>query len=280
MVLAYSVASGFGARSAMTIERVPLQTSPEAFGLVYQDISFTSRSDGLLLKGWLMPSVKDQIIIVVNGGYQNRIDDSDATLGMTTGLVASGYNVLLFDLRGRGESTGTGHSLCNAEEDIGGAVDYVKSCGYRGDDICIMGFCSGAVLSCYFASQNDIGALVLDGCFARVSTMVIREAQDVGVPAFLASIFLPGLHVMSYLIYDFRVVDPLDRVADIPCPVFFIHEENDAFTTIEETYELYRASGNHKSQIWEIKGTEHSLGYLSGPEEYIEKVTGFLERVM
>jgi pimeloyl-ACP methyl ester carboxylesterase len=156
----------------------------------------------------------------------------------------------------------------------------VKSRGYETDDICIMGFCSGAALSCYFVGQNDVGALVLDGCFARVSTMVVREAQDIGVPAFFTSIFLPGLHAISHLFYDFRVIDPIDRIPDITCPVLFIHEEHDVFTTAEETRELYRASGNPESEVWEIMGTGHSLGYLSGPQEFIEKVTGFLERVM
>jgi pimeloyl-ACP methyl ester carboxylesterase len=236
LLLAYIVASGFGTRSAMTIERIPIHEYPEACNLTYENVSFISRSDGVHLKGWLMPSFEDQIIIVVNGGYQNRIDDSGATLGMTANLVTAGYNVLLFDLRGRGESGGTGHSLSNAEEDIGSAFDYFQSRGYRADDICIMGLCSGAALSCYFVSQNNVGALILDGCFAWVSTMVVREAQGVGVPAFFPSIFLPGLHVMSYLIYDLRVVDPIDCVPDITCPVFFIHEENDPFTTIEETY--------------------------------------------
>ena len=40
------------------------------------------------------------------------------------------------------------------------------------------------------------------------------------------------------------------------------------------------ASGNPQNQIWQIMDTEHSQGYLTDPEVYIEKVTGFLERVM
>jgi len=264
----------------MTILRIPLQDSPQSYGLAYEDVSFPSRFDEVLLKGWLMPAEKDQVIVVVNGGYQNRIDDSGATLGMTAALVAEGYNVLLFDLRGRGESEGTGNSLCHAEEDIGGAVDYLKSLGYGTEDICIMGFCSGAALSCFYVSRNDVGALILDGCFVRVSTMVVREAEDVGVPGFLTWIFIPGLRIMAGVVYDFELINPIDVVADINCPILFIHEEYDAFTTTEETNELYRVSGNAQDEICEVIGTEHSEGFLSGPEEYIERVTGFLERVM
>ena len=272
--------SGFGARSAMMIERIPLQDSPQSFGLVYEDVSFTSRFDEVLLKGWLMPAEKDQVIVVVNGGYQNRIDDSGATLGMTAALVAEGYNVLLFDLRGRGESEGTGNALGNAEEDIGGAVDYLNSLGYKTEDICIMGFCSGAALSTYYVSRNDVGVLILDGCFVRVSTMVVREAESVGVPAFLTRIFLPGLYMMSSLIYDYDLVNPVDAVADVACPILFIHEEYDEFITMEDTEELHRASNNAEDEIWEVIGAEHSHGFLVGQDEYIEKVTGFLERVL
>ncbi len=272
--------SGFGARSAITIVRVPLQDSPESFGLVYQDVSFPSRVDSVLLKGWLMPAERDQVILVVNGGYQNRIDDNGATLGMTAALVAEGYNILLFDLRGRGESEGTGYSLSNAEEDIGGAVDYLNSLGYGTEDICIMGFCSGAALSSFYVSKNDVGALIIDGCFTTVSTMVVREAGDIGVPPAFTAFFLPGLYVMSNIIYGYELVNPIDIVDDIECPIFFIHEEYDAFTTMDETYEMYLASGNGHNEIWQIKDAEHSHGYISGPEEYIEKVTGFLEKVM
>jgi dipeptidyl aminopeptidase/acylaminoacyl peptidase len=264
----------------MTIIRIPLQDSPRSYGLDYEDVSFPSRVDQVTLKGWLIPAEKEKIIVVVNGGYQNRIDDDGATLGMTAALVAEGYNVLLFDLRGRGESEGTGYSLSNAKEDIGGAVDYLNSLGYGLEDICVMGLCSGAALSTFYVSANSVGALILDGCFIRVSTMVIRESEDVGVPSFFTTIFLPGLYVMSHLIYGYELVNPIDIVDDIKCPILFIHEEFDAFVTMEETRELYRASGNPRDEIWQVMGAEHSQGYIVGQEDYIEKITEFLDTTM
>jgi fermentation-respiration switch protein FrsA (DUF1100 family) len=92
--------------------------------------------------------------------------------------------------------------------------------------------------------------------------------------------FLPGLHTMAGLIYGYKEIDPVDVVDDIECPVLFIHEEEDAFVTEEETRELYRTSDNPRDEIWEITDAEHSEGFLIDPEEYIGKVIGFLERVM
>lgn len=262
----------------MELKRLPLEVTPESTGLEYQDISFISRYDRVLLKGWFFPGNKEQVIILVHGGYQHRVDESLGTLGLTKDLVSYGYSVLLFDLRGRGESEGRGLSLSFIDEDIGGAVDFLHDMGYSQNDVCIMGFCSGAVISCIYASRNDIGVLVLDGCFIDIPTMVVRQAQSIGFPGFLIWAFMPGLKVMTGIVYDYELINPIDAVSDVNCSILFIHEENDEYTTWEETLKLYRASNNAENEIWEFSGSEHTKAYLDYPEEYIEKVIGFLEQ--
>jgi alpha-beta hydrolase superfamily lysophospholipase len=170
LLVIYLGLSAYGAREAMEIPRLPLAYKPDSLELAYEDASFKSRVDGVLLKGWYLPGEKSSVILIVHGGFQNRIDDNVGTLGLTRALVKTGYSVLLFDLRGRGESEGRGLTLSNIELDIGGAVDYLKSRGYSTEDICILGFCSGAASACIFASQNNLGALILDGCFIDVPT--------------------------------------------------------------------------------------------------------------
>lgn len=217
---------------------------------------------------------------MIHGGYQNRVDDSVGTLGLTRALVSEGYNVFLFDLRGRGESEGRGLSLTNIDEDIGGAVDFLDKKGYGQDDVCIMGFCSGAVASCIYASRNEIGALILDGCFIDVPTMIVRQAKAVGVPSFLTRMFIPGIHFMTNSIYNYELINPVDVVDDVNCPILFIHEEYDKFTSWEEIRELYQTSNNSEDEIWEANGSEHTQAFAAHPVEYVERLTGFLERVM
>lgn len=259
---------------------MPLEVTPESTGLAYQDVSFTSRLDGVLLRGWFFPGDGERVIVIVHGGYQHRVDESVGTLGLTKGLVSGGYNVLLFDLRGRGESEGRGLSLSYIDEDIGGAVDFLRDTGYSRDDVCIMGFCSGAVTSCIYASRNDVGAVILDGCFNDVPTMIVRQVGGVGIPGFLTRIFIPGIHFVTGALYDYELINPVDVAGDISCPVLFIREEHDEYTTREEMLELYRASHDAESEIWEVSGAGHTQGFLEHPAEYIEKVTGFLDRVM
>jgi pimeloyl-ACP methyl ester carboxylesterase len=276
IIVLYVGLSVFGAWKAMEIPRMPVTDSPTSFGLIYEDVSFTSRDDGVLLRGWHFSGTRDSVILIVNGGFQNRIDDNSDTMGLTRDMVAQGYNVMLFDLRGRGESEGKGRALSNIERDIGGAVDYLKSRGYPMENIYLLGFCSGAASSCIFASRESPGALILDGCFIDVPTMVVREAVDYGIPGFLVRLFTPGLLFMTQLLYDYDVVNPIDVVADIECPVLFIHEENDIYIRQEEVRQLYEASGNPANEFWEVKGAEHSRPYRNFPEEYIDRLDKFL----
>jgi pimeloyl-ACP methyl ester carboxylesterase len=277
ILVLYVGLSAFGAHEAMEIPRLalPENVSPADVGLDYEDVSFTSREDNVVLEGWYLPADGDRAIIIVHGGFQNRLDDTVNTLPLARDLVAEGYNVLLFDLRGRGESEGEGRALSNIERDIGGAFDYVVSEGYPLEHIYIIGFCSGAASACIFASQNSVGALVLDGCFANAYNMVVNQAKLLGIPEFLVNGFTPGVFLMCRIFYDFELVNAEDVVADVACPILFIHEENDELISSEEMQLLFSLSTNPANQFWEVPGAEHSQSYKTHPAEFMERVDGF-----
>ncbi|MHB8105066.1 MAG: alpha/beta hydrolase [Dehalococcoidales bacterium] len=268
--------SAYGAKESMEIPRLPLVYTGDSLGVPYQDVSFYSHGDGVLLKGWFVPGENDEVIIILHGGFQNRIDDNVDTLGLTRGIVEKGYSVLTYDLRGRGESEGKGQALSNIKADIGGAVDFVASRGFTTDKTCILGFCSGAASACIYASQHNIGKLILDGCFIDVKTMVVRQANSVGVPTFLTYFFMPGTISFTWALYGYHMVNPIDVVSKIICPILFIHEENDEFITAEETQRLYEASTNPANEIWEVSSANHSQGFKIHPQEYLEKVAAFI----
>ncbi len=278
ILVVYVGLSIYGAREAMEIPRLPLDEniSPASVGIAYEEVSFTSRDDNVVLRGWYLPADGDYAIIIVHGGFQNRLDDNVDTLGLARDLVAKGYNLLLFDLRGRGESEGEGRSLSNIEHDIGGAVDYILAEGYTSERIYIIGFCSGAASACIFASQNSVGALVLDGCFADVRDMVSNQAVLMGIPRFLVNFLAPGLLLMTEIIYDYELVNAQDVIADVACPIFFIYEENDELVSLEEMQLLFSLATHPANQFWEVADAEHSQSYKTHPAEYIERVDGFL----
>ncbi len=282
LLVIYTGLSIYGATVAMPLPRLPLNPdiSPASLGLEYQNISFRSREDNVLLKGWFLPAPGDTAIIIVHGGYQNRVDDNVDTLPLAHDLVQKGYNMFLFDLRGRGESEGQGLALSNIEKDVGGAVDYLESRGYPAKRIAILGFCSGAASSAIFASQNSVGTLMLVGCFATVHNIVITEAKHEGIPAWLTNIFAPGVLLMSEAIYHYKSIDPKDIIGDIACPILFIHEENDEYISRGEMEGLYRAAREPDSEFWEVNDCLHSQAYKTYPLEFIAKVDGFLTKAI
>ncbi|MDD5338007.1 MAG: alpha/beta hydrolase [Dehalococcoidales bacterium] len=276
LLVIYVGLSVYSAKEVMEIPRLPLVDVGQELGVPFQDVSFPTRGDNLTLKGWFAPGERDEVIIILHGGFQNRVDDNVNTLDLVHDLALKGYNVLTYDLRGRGESEGASRALSYIDEDVGGAVDYVQSRGFKTKNIYLLGFCSGAAAACIYASHNDVGKVILDGCFIDVPTMLIRQANSVGVPSFLAASFIPGTYLFTRIIYHYDMVNCIDVVPLIKCPVLFIHEENDEFITLDEVEALFKASTNPASRIWEVPDAEHSQSYKTHPLEYIEKVDYFL----
>lgn len=278
ILVTYMSLSTYGARAIMEIPRFPLKDSPDSVGLKYEDVIFTSRIDSMLLKGWYISGTNNVTVVIVHGGFQNRVDSNVNTLGLARDLNSKGFSLLLFDLRGRGESEGRGLSLLNTEKDIGGAIDYLEHKGYSPQNIIIIGFCSGAASAVIFASQENIGALVSDGCFAKKESMFEAQAALRGIPDLLVDFFIPGVFLMVKLLYSYKMINPIDVIATVTCPVLFIHEERDNTIPVQDTYSLFKASANPVNEFWAVPNAEHSQGYRMFPNMYVEKISNFFKR--
>jgi uncharacterized protein len=266
----------YGAKTGMEIPRHPLVYDPALLGVPYEDVAFKTRGDNLTLRGWFLPGASSDVIVVVHGGFQNRIDANVDTGGLAHALVMQGHNVLLYDLRGRGESEGKGRTLAHIDADIGGAVDYLLSRGFGTQDICLLGFSTGAVSACIYAGGNSVGALILVGCFIDCPTMLSRQAKELGVPALVPYILLPGGKFFTRWLYGFTMINAIDAVPCVSCPVLFVHEENDRFNTGVETRRLFRAAHNPASEVFEVSDALHSQAFRAHPVEFVNKITEFI----
>lgn len=272
LLIAYFAVSSYGAVTALKIPRVPLEQLPESVS--YEDVVFSSRIDQVTLKGWYI-SGGTFIIIVVTGGHQNRVNPVEGTLELAKDLVDAGYSIFLFDLRGRGESEGKGLMLVHTERDIGGAVDYIKTRGHS--DIAILGFSTGAASALTFVSQEGITAVVADSSFAYVTPLFIKKVvEEKNLPKLVAKFLTPGTFLMASIIYGYEKVDPVDIVADIKCPILFIHGEADNLIPESDSYQLYEASDNPLDQVWIVPAATHCQAYNTDPIGYIARVKTFL----
>ncbi len=281
VVIAFLGISGFLGYSMTKVKRVPIEGSPALLGLEYEEISFSSRDEELTLRGWYLPvEGSEQVIIMVHGADGNRADPSIGMLDIASGLVEHGYNVLMFDLRGHGESDGNRMSAGQYEKrDLLGAVDYVKGLGL--EHIGVLGFSMGAVTALMATAENgDIDAVVADSSFADLKDMMGPEfSKRTKFPEF----FLPPLLFMVKIMYgvDFRAIKPVELVSEItPRPILFIHGELDDTVPLEHAYRLQQASQNPENQLWVVPEAGHVRSYVTYPEEYINKITAFFNRIL
>jgi fermentation-respiration switch protein FrsA (DUF1100 family) len=281
VIVAFLGISAYLGNSMTAVERVPVTETPDLYGLDYEDISFPSRVDELMLYGWYLPvEDSEEVIIMVHGAEQHRADPNVKMLDIASGLVEHGYSVLMFDMRGHGQSDGERMSAGYYEtRDLGGAVDYVEGLGF--EDIGVLGFSMGGATALMTAAEcQDIDAIVADSAYADLSDMLEPQfAERSSFPTF----FLRPLLFVVKIMYgvDFTAIKPVEVVAGIyPRPIFFIQGELDDTVPVAHVYMLYEAANNPQNQLWVIPDVGHVEAYISYPDEYMSRVTAFFDEAL
>ena len=276
-VVAFLGISAYLGNSMTAVERVSITETPALYGLAYEEVSFTSQVDELTLYGWYLPAEGDEVIIMVHGAEQHRADPSVNMLGVAAGLVEHDYSVLMFDMRGHGESEGDRMSAGYYEtRDLLGAVDYVAGLGF--EDIGVLGFSMGGATAIMTAAEcDDIDAVVSDSAYADLNDMLEPQfAERTSFPTF----FLRPMLVVVKFMYgvDFASIKPVEVVGDIyPRPILFIHGGIDDTVPVAHAHMLYEASNNPQNQLWVLPDVDHVDAYSSDPEEYLSQITAFFD---
>lgn len=281
VVVAFVGISAYLGYSMTRVERLPIEETPADMGLKYEDITFPSRDDKLTLRGWYLPSHNgEQIIIMGHGAGGHRADPDVNMLGIASELIDHGYNVLMFDFRGHGESEGERLSAGYHErKDLLGAIDFVKGRGFT--HIGILGFSMGATTALMAAAEEvDIDCVVADSSFAELTGIMEREFKErSGFPGF----FLTPVLFMVKIMYgvDFAAVEPVETVSGIaPRLILFIHGEEDTFIPLDHAYRLKEASQNPQNELWVAPNATHVRAYVENRAEYINKITAFFDEAL
>jgi hypothetical protein len=279
VILVYVILSTLAAYVLVRIPRLPLKDNPSSIGLAYEDVSFPSRKDNLLLKGWYIPGIKKFTIILITGMRQNRVDYRINSLNMAKGFVEKGFNVLFFDQRGRGESEGQGIVLTHFERDIGGAVDFIRRKKGPDEQIGLIGLSAGAAATVIFSSNEEVDAVVADSCFTSISKVFTQKGSAMSkLPRPIVKIFGLGIWMMARIMYGYHRADPADKVANVKCPILFIQGDKDDWVSVDVTERLYKTSNNPLDEIWFVPNAGHTKTFGIDPDGYIERITSFFSK--
>lgn len=273
------------------LRRRPIKINPSYYGLEYEEISFLSRKceSRALLRGWYIPSPGSQkCIIMIHGWRANRTHPEAGLLEIAKALVSRGYNVLTFDLRGHGESEGNKVSFgCYEAYDVLGAFDFiVKKKNIPPQNIGLMGFSYGAMVSILAAGKENISGVIADSgpgdTLAFIEKFTAKKVAKFFTPLFYPVKFLTKILMWVMGIWFGINVNELDTgaaVKRISTPIFFIYgtRDNVPYCLVQKLYQIKKRHPLDK--IW-VADARHTEIYRTYPRQYLEKVIKFFNAAL
>ncbi len=301
MTSAYLGASAaLALRISRRTRRMPVHDDPSSVGLPFMEISFNSRRDLTdpehLLRGWLVlpkgvevtPVERDtRWLVIVHGDGANRSDPQAGSMGLAKAMWDLGYGVLMFDLRGCGESADADFTGGWTERlDVLGALDHLVWLGADRTRIGVLGFSLGGVAATLACSTPGVaGAVISDSAFSDFWSIIKVQT---GMRAAVAKMVRPGLDLMLQMLVGYRLgdVSPEQHVSECDTPMLVIHGAQDDMVPITHARRLARARGLSQSEIdegdcdefWIAPGAGHAQAFRTNPKGYVDRMATFLDR--
>ena len=266
------------ASQVATSEHNEQEEYPEEYGLRYEDVEFTSRTDDLTLRGWYIESESSGPTLVFVHGIDS-VRSARNAVKLASMMTERGFNVLMFDLRGHGSSDGDRVSGGDHErQDVLAAFDFLQERGVPLSDVGVLGFSMGAgTAALALAETPSVDAFVLDSPYAKVSDLIAQELGNRSVlPGWSAPLFVPGAKLAARLVFDIDInaLAPESIVAGFDYPVLIIHGMEDTRVPVEHGIRVHMAS-HIDSELWLLEGIDHVDTFKTYPEEYAERVASY-----
>jgi len=266
----------FVATQLSTPVRQPSEQTPVDEGLNFQEVGFES-TDGLALKGWWVPGDgSSRVVVLVHGLEGNKAGEQ--VLRTASVYSGAGYGVLMFDLRGHGESEGERTSLGYQEvRDVRGALSWLEEeHGFEPNEVVLHGWSMGGATVLRAAPRTGVAAVVEESGYADLQLLLRdRLPESSGLPSF----FNPGIFLMAKLFLDFdpwavRPSEDAAKLAEEGVPLLIIHSTGDEVVPFEHAEML--AASYPDAEFWKIEGYDHVQAYAH--PEYHHKLLDFLEK--
>jgi pimeloyl-ACP methyl ester carboxylesterase len=264
-------------------------------------------TDGTLLSGdfWAQPQPAPTIIIC--HGY--RINST--VLRPVAALEYKyGYNVLLFDFRGHGESESIATSGGNAEiRDLEAALAVARQQAETiPGKIVIHGFSMGASVALLLDPQTDVAAIIVDSPYARLDVILkrIMHWQLTNESTSWTPFMYPlrnGFHALTWItlaistiVFRLRFGHALNARPDTSFkrwqarskglihqsypPILLIHGVKDGAIPITHAHQIVMQAYAHNisMETYFVDEADHCGAYGNDPQQYIQVLERFIKQ--
>ncbi|OJF97138.1 alpha/beta hydrolase [Alkalibacterium sp. 20] len=257
----------------------PWEDEKRWYQTVEKDILFQRATDGLLLSGLFIPAKEEsrKVVIIAHGYSSSNLDMAPwAKL-----FYDLGFNLLLPDARGHGESEGNYIGFGWHER-----KDYVlwieQMIEKLGDDleVVLYGLSMGGATVMNVSGEAipiNVKAIVEDCGYSSVSKEMAHQLKIMyKLPQF------PIIPLTSFITkmkagFWFGEANPEKQVQKSQTPLLFIHGDEDTFVPTHMAYDVYHATSGPK-ELYIVPGAAHAYGYVTDKDEYRLRIKRFLSR--
>ncbi|HRB97738.1 MAG TPA: alpha/beta hydrolase [Nitrosomonas sp.] len=231
-----------------------ISNKPSAIGLDYTSVNMAT-ADGERLHGWWVsvPDAKGTVLF-----FHGNAGNISQRINYLTMFKRLGYNTLLFDYRGYGQSSGVPSESGTYLDAQAGWRYLTEIQNISPERIILFGESLGGAVAAWLAAREKPGLLVLASTFTSVPN--------------LAAQIYPFLPVRWITRFHYNTLESLQSVT---CPVFIAHSPEDEIIPFEHGQQLFQAASAPK-QFLSLEGG-HNIGFIFMQPAWIKSLGAFMD---
>lgn len=244
----------------------------------WKRIGFSVECDGARIAGEYIENPtpgtsQKKIVIICHGHTVNRYSD----IKYADIFYRAGFNVIIFDQRYFGESTGDFCTLGQNEAyDLAELIDFTR--GLFGQD-CVIGLhgeSMGAATALLSLKYKKPDFIVADCPFADSKLLFSQWIKkNLHLP------FAPIWPIFKVIAkekysYDIEGTSPLAAVSGADVPICFMHGRSDMLIDNSHSEMLFAACRNQRSELHFFDGADHAQSVVVDREKYEKTLLDFL----
>jgi fermentation-respiration switch protein FrsA (DUF1100 family) len=208
--------------------------------------------DGQTISAYYRANPSAKYTILHSHGNAEDIGSASGFMDM---YHARGFSVMTYDYRGYGTSEGS-PSERKTYRDVEAAYDYlVDELSVPASNIIIHGKSVGSGMAVHLAANREAGGLIIESAF---------------VTAFRVRTHVP--------IVPFDEFANIKKIADVECPILFIHGKQDRTVPFWHGEKLFEKATAPKMHLWVETAGHNDLLWEAG-EDYWVTIAEFVEMV-
>jgi uncharacterized protein len=271
---------------SLKLHRLPLRHQQAIAAAVQTDFHaelqnvVITAADGVVLKGWFVHprDYNGNAVILLHGITDNR----EGVAGYGHLLLQHGYEVLLPDARGHGESGGELATYGVKEsDDIHRWVSWIYA---HDPPQCVYGFgesYGAALMLQSLAAENRFCALAVESSFSTAREMSYERisgplhlgpwfGHTVGRPAIWSAV----VYARVRFGIDLLQPNPLEAVTHSTVPVLLIHGRDDRNIAPRHSQLIAAAAPAH-AELWLVPHAGHTMAWAAGHHEFESRLLGW-----